>query len=442
MAVEAKRLSVWDTLRVQWYVSVPAFLLGLVVPNRRLFSFVARRGGGARAMRFLRELRDKYACDHLWLWFPGGRTLMVLASETIDDVLASEANSADPALKKRALSRFVPDGVIISSGEAWRDRRAFNVEALDLDNVHRHAGAFSNIAVAEAQRLTSECSTLRWADFQSLGERVSHQVILGDGAIDPAAASELAAMLPWSNVLLRNSRAFAAFYERIRRNLRGDVAVGPPACLMHDSMRLLESGTASESTRVPSQIAFWFFVLKDAIELHIARTLALIATHPQVQARVRDEIDGAGAVGVHTIERLRYLDACIMEQLRLWTPVPLLLRRTIAPMTLRGGIAVDEGKQIMIPAAFHHRDARFFGGRADRFAPDAVGDGDHSPTYVFSAHRQRCAGRSLVMHVLKATLASLLERHRFDLVAPAIDCDRIPYLFPHFDIELRATPTP
>ena len=86
MAVEAKRLSVWDTLRVQWYVSVPAFLLGLVVPNRRLFSFVARRGGGARAMRFLRNLRDKYACDHLWvLFFRCARTLIVMAPATIDD---------------------------------------------------------------------------------------------------------------------------------------------------------------------------------------------------------------------------------------------------------------------------------------------------------------------------------------------------------------------
>ena len=40
-----------------------------------------------------------------------------------------------------------------------------------------------------------------------------------------------------------------------------------------------------------SQIAFWLFVMKDAIELHTVRTLALIASAPEnVRQRLSDEL--------------------------------------------------------------------------------------------------------------------------------------------------------
>jgi hypothetical protein len=67
-----------------------------------------------------------------------------------------------------------------------------------------------------------------------------------------------------------------------------------PSGLMHEAAAALEAGTATETTKVPSQVGFWFFVLKDAIELHVARTLALIAAHPAIQARVRHEVLAAG----------------------------------------------------------------------------------------------------------------------------------------------------
>ena len=188
---------------------------------------------------------------------------------------------------------------------------------------------------------------------------------------------------------------------------------------------------------MPTQIGFWFFVLKDAIELHVARTLALIAAHPDVQARVRGEIRGGGALDAQRVEKLQYLGACITETLRLWTPVPILLRRATRNFALRDDIFVENGEQLLIYAGHYHRDPRVFGARADRFSPDKA-VADDTPLYVFSAHRQACAGQSLVLFMLKATLASLLGRCRFELAGPAIDAARIPCLYDHFGVALRA----
>jgi cytochrome P450 len=446
--IEVRRISVWDTLRVQWHVSIPTFFLGVVAANRWFLWWRSRSGAGWQTMRFLRGLPVKYGSDHLWSWFPVWawfplrRTLFVFAPKTIDAVLASDENAADPSLKKRAVSRFIPDALVISSDEGWLDRRPFNEHVLDFGKPHRYRDAFRDIVFNEAQRLPRQGSAeLAWSDFQGLGTRISHQVILGAGELRPDMAEDLARLLRRSNYLWRDESAFARFHRQMVRDLESAAPNHPGApthCLMADSAAELASGNASDITRVPSQIGFWFFVLKDGLELHVARTLALIAAHPDAQEQVRDELAHAGVLNAAAINRLDYLQACLHEQARLWTPVPLLLRRARHSFSLNGEIPIAREQQILIHAGFYHRDSRFFGARADRFSPDdALGD-DFPAIYFFSAERQSCVGRSLVTFLLKAALASLLSRFRFELIGPTIEPGHIPYLYDHFNVRLQA----
>lgn len=452
MRLDVRTMSFWDTLRFHGFVTTPNFLLGLVAPNRAFVSLLSRWDVGRFAMRFLGDLRQKYACDHLRLWFPFTKTLLVLSGESGDALLDSDKNAADPVLKKLALSRFVPEALVISSGDEWTDRRRFNEKVLDFGKLHRHHEAFKDIVFREVDQLTAARSgELRWADFQMLGQRISHQVILGAGQIDSEMAAQLAHMVRRSNWNLRHRRYFSRFYERLERYLarhrafhkdsnQGRGANGDPvstSCLLHESAKILEHGSATSSTRVPGQIGFWFFVLKDAIELHVARTLALIAAHSEVQHRVRDEIRSVPTLTARAIDDLHYLNACIEEQLRLWTPVPILLRRAVEPFSLRGEIPIEAEQQVLFHTGFYHRDPRVFGEVADKFSPASVTNA-FPRVYFFSRHRQSCVGESLVRFLLKATLASLLARSRFELVGPKIGRDRIPYLYDHFKVELRA----
>ena len=441
--IEVKRLSLWDTLRVQWFVSIPTLSLGLVAAKRCLLWSRSRPGAGRSTMQLLRELREKYRCDHLWLWFPLRRTLMAFAPETFEAVLASDANAADPVLKKRALSRFIPDALVISSGGDWRNRRRFNEYALDSGlRLHRHSQAFLQIVLQETGLLPGPAYDglpayeLCWDDFISLGERISQQVVLGAGRLSPEIATRLARLVRSSNLLLRDAGAFSGFYSRIEAEL---AAMAPGThCLMGDSSTELNRVGATDcSTRMPPQIGFWFFVLKDALALHVARTLALIAAHPRVQQRVCQEVHSLAALAPAAIDGLHYLEACIHEQLRLWPPVPMLLRRATRRFSLRDQIALETGQQIFLHAGFYHRDPKVFGNAADRFSPDNALRQDFPEIYAFSRYRQRCAGRPLITFLLKATLASLLRRFDFALRGPSIDPSFIPYLYDHFSVRLR-----
>jgi cytochrome P450 len=438
----AKPLSLWDTLRFQLYLTIPAFLLGLVVPNRWFLLRFARWDSWRASHRFVRELRARYRSNLLWVRFPLTRTLLVLEPAMIDAVLASSDNAPDPELKKRAVSRFAPGSLVISGDAMQGGRRQFNTDALDLGRLPRDAGAFARIATDEARRALQDGSdTLRWSDFQSLGKRVSHQVILGAGRVDDRLSADLSRMVRHANLLMRDQASFRGLRESLDASLAGNEGATPAACLLHKAARALAEGSASESTCVTSQVTFWLFVLKDAVELHVPRTLALIAAHPDVQARVRRELGELGDLSAAAVDRLPYLEACIAEQLRLWTPVPILLRRAVTACPI-GSATVEAEQQLLIHAGFYHRDRRVFGRAAHAFAPHEAAAGALPRVYIFSAHARSCAGESLVRFVLKSTLASMLARCRFELVRPAIDPGRIPYLYDHFDIALRPWPDP
>ena len=432
-----RKLSLLDTLRVQLHVGIASIVLGVVVPRRRSLSRLARRGRDIAAMRVLHELRARYG-EPFWGRFPVfRRTLVVLAPATVDAVLRSTENSPDPPIKTWPVSRWIPDALVVSSNaDADAGRRKFNTAALDLGGPLRHAETFAAIAIAEAGRMIAlRSGSLRWRDFESLAQRISHQVILGAGESEPELARHLARMLRFSNWFVRRPCSFAAFYKRVDALLRRE-PVASSSCLMHGATSGLG---AKPSTHAASQVGFWFFVLKDIVELHVSRTLALIAAHPEVEAKVRDEVRAAGTLNAAAIDGLHYLGACIEEGLRLWTPVPLLLRRADRDFVLPDGTAIQCKQQMLIHAGFYHRDPDVFKDRADAFLPDAA-LGAAQDTFFFSAHDRGCAGRTLAMFLLKATLASLLARFRFELAGPGIQPGRIAYYYDHFRIDLLPVP--
>jgi cytochrome P450 len=425
---EAKAVSWWDILRLQCFVTFPAALWGVVAPNRWLVPLVVRFDLARHAHSFLAGLRERYGNGPLRVWLPLRATVLLLDFESIDALLASKANAADPWLKKRALSCLVPDGVIVSSGAPWWERRQYNEGVLATHRPHPHREAFAAIAAEEVERLLAAASpTLGWRDFTALAERIAHQVFLGAGGVEPAMSAQLASLAAFANAGVRHPLAFRRFYARLQGHLHHPSA---QPCLLQSATRR----AATALTQVPSQATFWLFVLKDAVELHVARTLVLLAAHPPAQQRAREEA-GADPATPAAIEEMAYLDDCVLEQLRLWTPVPLLLRRARADFSLPGATTVHAGQQILAHAGFHHRDARRFGTRADRFEPEAVASGP--PLLVFSRHHQACAGETLIRFVLKATLAALLARARFTLRHPALDSARLPLQIDHFALRLQ-----
>jgi len=379
-------------------------------------------------------VRKKYG-SRAWSWFPVKPTLIVLDGAGIDEVLGSPANFADPLAKTHFLTPFTPHGVIVSQDPDWTPRRTFNVEPLAFGKVvHPDGARHVDVINDEVMRmLKARPDVLGWDDFSTLAARISQQVIFGNGEYREDVALHLARLVAASNWGIRRCSDFTAFYERIGQELnhRGPARTG-------DS--LVQEGARCPARHHPdveaaSQMAFWLFVMKDAIELHTVRTLTLIASaSPEVRERLSQE-RGRGPLNVHAIEKFVFLEACIKEQLRLWTPVPILLRRAVEPFVL-GDLSIEKDQQLLLHTGFYHRDTEAFGPGANKFCPEqrvltdrpndcSVTNSDPQ-LYVFSRHRQACAGQFLIIFLLKSILAALLTQTDLELLDQSVAMDPVP----------------
>lgn len=107
----------------------------------------------------------------------------------------------------------------------------------------------------------------------------------------------------------------------------------------------------------------------------------LLATHPQVQERLINEIDSwdhQTELNYDNVSTFKYLDAVIWEALRLYPPVARVERESVSDYKLAGtGITVPAGMTVSIPVYAIHRDPKNFEEPdcfiPERFLPDESG---------------------------------------------------------------------
>jgi cytochrome P450 len=86
------------------------------------------------------------------------------------------------------------------------------------------------------------------------------------------------------------------------------------------------------------------------------------------------------------------------EALRLHPPVPRLLRRMIEPITLPGGLELDEGEFVALDLVSSSRDPEVFGDDANEFNPFRdVPPGIWRFGFTFGGGTHMCIGRTLVL---------------------------------------------
>jgi len=448
----APRLTAFDSLRLQRYLTVPTTLAGSIAPNPRFWPYAVRHNATGTTLRFLRGVRKKYG-PRVWTWFPFGSTLLVLDRAGIEEVLSSGDTFADSTIKKFLLRTFTPYGVIVSRDTPWHTRRALNSDALAFGHPeHPDGNQFVAIVDVEVQKMLERIpDVLVWDDFSALAARISQQVILGLEEYREGLAVHLADLVAGSNWGIPRRSDFSAFHGQIDEHLnRARRTGGNSGSLVKRTAHWLTTNSSATDVQPSSQIAFWLFVLKDALELHTVRTLALIASAPDaVRHRLQEELSTFTSPSADAVARLQFLEACIREEVRLWTADPILLRVAVEPTKLSecgtgDSVEVAKDQQILLATGFYHRDAEVFGAAADRFRPEerllaALPDGgsmmnSDPPLYIFAAHRQACAGQFLVILLLKAVLATLLTQNQMKVprLDPSVAMDPVPEAINHF----------
>ena len=126
-----------------------------------------------------------------------------------------------------------------------------------------------------ATSLSTAAPSLVWQDFDDLFQRITLQVIFGEGNHDVETLQKLTSMMRESNRVfaLRPSCRFDGFHDRLKANLFQPTPNALTALCRHIP--------STDETKVTSQITHWLFAMSDTLAENVV--LALVADHHSSQ---------------------------------------------------------------------------------------------------------------------------------------------------------------
>ncbi|KAM0906790.1 hypothetical protein ACQ4PT_016509 [Festuca glaucescens] len=153
----------------------------------------------------------------------------------------------------------------------------------------------------------------------------------------------------------------------------------------------------------------------------------------RLQGEIRAAVGAAGQVTEDHLPNLRYLNAVVMETLRLHPPTPLLLPRETLEDTEPLGYHVPARTRVMIHAWAIGRDPATWGDRAEEFLPESFLEyrqemGQDFTFLPFGAGRRGCPGVRFAMPSNELALANLAYHFDWELAGgrkPPVDMSEL-----------------
>lgn len=174
----------------------------------------------------------------------------------------------------------------------------------------------------------------------------------------------------------------------------------------------------------------------------LAWTFHLVAGNPDVERRLHAEVDGLGGpVEADSVERLPYAGQVLLESMRLYPPVWLMVRRPVEEFRL-GEYLVPAGAYIHLSQYLTHRDARWFPEpeRFDpgRWLPEAEGARPKICYFPFGGGGRKCIGETFAFVEGVLVLATVAQQFRLRAI-PGHPVEPEPYvtLRPRWGLPMR-----
>ena len=405
--------------------------LAILAPNGRASLLAARafaRGGPLEALEALHDALG----DIFQLPLPGFRSV-VLAGPVANRFVLTEARERLLWRAERdPVTRLLRQGVLVTDGARHDALRAAMTPAL-------HASLFATFtqtAWRVADRVTRDWTAGAWIDLLASSRRMALLTLMETLYSEDFAPSERALWpdiertvryispglwLIWPGVprpgyagaLRRMDGYFRALIAR-RRARPGD-GTDLPGLLIAAGM---------DDDLIRDQLLTMFIAGHDTSTALLAWSLALLASHPEAQARARAEVDvalGAQTPDYVQMRQLPYLDRVIKEALRLYPPIHLGSRIAAADIPY-GEFVIPAGTRVLYSIYLAHRDPRYWPAPAtfdpDRFAPERAGGRPAYAYMPFGGGPRNCIGAAFAQLEARITLARLLQRYTFRAYGP------------------------
>ncbi|MCF2872705.1 cytochrome P450 [Octadecabacter sp. G9-8] len=321
-------------------------------------------------------------------------------------------------------------GAMYSAGEAAVARMAANLGVQDIEPETSHAAADVIFRTLFSIPIEDETAT---AVFEKFRDHQRTQPILNLRAFIPGPR-----WMP--RFFSRATKDTAADIRRLITDLTEarmfDIDAGTaPDDLATKIMTTPDPQTGQTFTteEMVDQVAIFFLAGHETSASALAWTLYLLAMHPEWQDKLAQEAEALTA-DFASVSKLRLTRDVFREGLRLYPPVPMMVRETTCPETMRKRRA-PKGSQIVLSPWHLHRHERLWD-NPDGFDPTRWGTENgkqcQRDAYIpFSSGPRVCTGAGFAMVEGVLLLAMLLRRFRFDVT------DQVPIPVAHLTVRAK-----
>uniref|UniRef100_A0A0K8RAA4 Putative cytochrome p450 cyp3/cyp5/cyp6/cyp9 subfamily n=1 Tax=Ixodes ricinus TaxID=34613 RepID=A0A0K8RAA4_IXORI len=172
-----------------------------------------------------------------------------------------------------------------------------------------------------------------------------------------------------------------------------------------------------------AQCVLFFLAGQDTTSSVISFTLYLLAIHPEIQAKLREEVDDCfkkhgPEPSLDVISKLRYLHGVVSESLRMFPPATRLERSALNDYVLGDtGIKVPKGCVVAVPVYSMHHDPENFPDPTtfdpERFSDENI-DSIRPYTYLpFGAGPRNCIGMRFALEAVKLSILHSVHSVQF-----------------------------
>jgi len=385
-----------------------------------------------RALTFLLENRREYG-EIVSYEFIDESICQLNHPDDIEWVLVENSQAFTKShLTKDVLGPVVGDGLFTSDGDTWREQRrriqpAFHPDQiavygeLMVDAVQRQLSTWDpgdRIEVNEEMRaltLDIVARALLGVDVESKIEQIGHDL----DVIFARLGSVWYHLLP-ERIPTPGNRRFDRALSSLESVVDGIIAERRATPAGDDVVsRLLDpefmDGEEMSQRQLRDEVMTFLVAGHETTAQALTFTCYLLATNPDVEARLVEELEdslGSDAPTVAAMRDLTYTDRVIREALRLYPPAGDIHREPIDTVEIRG-YDIPQGVTISMPPWVVHRDPRWYDD-PDAFQPDRWTDEFRSSLprlayFPFGAGPRRCVGERFALMEAKIVLASIYQ---------------------------------
>lgn len=371
----------------------------------------------------------------VYIPYPTQPVCLLFAPDYIEQVLRTDANQyVKGAFTRRVFGAVEPESVSIVDGQKWRRQRDRLQPGFYPDRIEGYAGIMQD----RTETVVTQWEDGSCIDLLSEMKRITLPVLtrslLGINVSDEySVIHETAELLfeksdlsgyngylpdwvptPTHLRFRRSVDRLHTFVEALIEERRTDKPAGDDLLSRLVRTESAEGPSLSETELRDSLISL---LLAGHVSSAVTLTYAwyLLSSHPDDHQALVAEVDSAldgSAPGMGQLETLTYTLDVLKETMRLYPPIPSLVREPTTDVTI-DGYDIPEGTVIGLPQWVVHRDPEWWEA-PERFRPERWEKRDESDRhdfayFPFGGGPRVCIGRRFALTEMQIVLAMMAQ---------------------------------